>query len=137
MLELLAIFGLYRYLDRQLIKKNRPTKLAFLGPVLWVLFELIGGFVAAALGAKGGEVYTFAILGAVIGGVAALVIVAITPPLPLMCPSCEETFLRRGTEAVWRFTCESCATPLRIVNGVVKASRPIQKTWRTRKPTPE
>jgi len=82
MLEILFLIWFCRKLSEKARAKNRPGGWGALGAVLWVCGEIGGGVLAAMGGAEELAIYGYAIVGALLGGLLAYVIVATLKPLP-------------------------------------------------------
>lgn len=127
MLEILAIIWLYRYLKNALEHKNRSTGLAALGPVFWVVGEILGAVFGALLIGDGLGLYGFAFMGALVGALAAIGIVSSVKPVELHCPKCQRGFLPRVGRPVSSLKCRGCDAPLRVMGGVVKVVKDKKK----------
>jgi hypothetical protein len=81
----LEIFFLYHFckkLAAMAREKNRPTSWAGLGAALWIGGEIGGAALGATSSPDATTIYMLAVLGALVGALAAYVIVATLKPLP-------------------------------------------------------
>ncbi len=82
MLEILFLIWFCKKLAGIAREKNRPGSWGALGALLWIGGE-IGGAVLASDNARGiGDMYPYMIIGAILGAVAAYVIVSSLKPIP-------------------------------------------------------
>jgi len=83
MLEIIFLVKFCKSLAAVAREKNRPASWAALGVILWVAGEIGGAMLGASNRVMGMELYGCAVLGAVVGAIAAWVIVKTLKPIPL------------------------------------------------------
>ncbi|MHC4506196.1 MAG: hypothetical protein ACYTFI_23115 [Planctomycetota bacterium] len=127
MIEIIAIVALYSALKKKLARKGRGSGLAFLGPVFWIVGELVAGMVVGVVNASrsGGQpislgvLYIIAVLGALVGAVASYVIVHLAYPAVYPCPACGADFTPDLLRGPTRHSCRQCRARLRFLDGTV------------------
>lgn len=82
MLEILFLIWFCKRLAEMARGKERSGGWGALGAILWVGGEIGGAIIGAKSGSDGMGLYGYALIGAVVGAIAAYVIVAALPKLP-------------------------------------------------------
>ena len=129
-MEIIFMAILYSVLRKKLVKKGRPTGLAWLGPALWIGGEFAGAFIGAFIvisrnpRAQIGifDIYPYALPGAVLGAIVAYLVVSSQPVQSHDCPSCGEEFMPK-INPQGRSRCPHCGAILRIIGGMVHVVR--------------